>query len=259
MLRCDSCDYTKFQKSGEIWNDELTSCNSCSNKMYEEIPLTNLDQVSDLMKFKVLNKANSWFCHVFPQDQNNEIDINGTFVREIIYKFYNVFIASYDAWCYTQNLNDDRLNKFYGYPIEINKQIRNGNYSDISKHISSLIDKSYGIKSEITVYRGLDKKLDLTVGEIYTHKGFMFCSLSYSTAKYFSRNTQSYYDKKMLPSTKANGMVLKIKLKKNTKLLDFSNYHPALTSVIQTEVLLDTDLKFRVTNVEKDIVTMEQL
>lgn len=253
-FKCTTCF------SVETYSGLPKHCNVCtSNTLHEYLHLPDDTILTSLNKYENPKPNKSeWICTLFPIDEN-EIDSD---TKALILKYYHQYVTSYRCWIYTRLLKDNEiLAQFHTNPLDINKKLRENIFTKEALFIKELINKAPKIKKDIVVYRGINDFFDFNTGDIFEHKGFPFCSLEESTALFFTKDTSTGYgaNKNHLFTVmnKIEGTIFVITLKKGTKVLDFSYYSPAFSSACWSEIVMDTHLKFKITDIVKNKVYME--
>lgn len=263
--KCNNCnnkqewDIEKYKIKKN--NYDCDKCNEINLSDYIELPTDNNKFIYSKLQIYE-NKVNDCFnsiTQLIPLDENN---INDKYITDYILLKRLQYIISYNCWKYTYPIknNDVIFKKFYANPTEINKKIRNNIFISDIKYISNLINNAPKILNDIILYRGINEKLNLNVGDEYIHKGFMFCTSQHNIAKYYTKNTSSYYDKKNyndITKEQYNGIIFIINIKYPISLLDTSLYVYEFPGICWSECILDTNLKFIITDIKDNNIYLE--
>jgi hypothetical protein len=150
---------------------------------------------------------------------------------------------------------------------EINKYLRGINnkseYINLINEFNDFIVKSPVLTKPFVVYRGLDVKLDVKLGDILRNLGFIFASLDRKSAEFYLQNTANCYQNYGNDVGKAikslNGKTLfKINIPSGTHFIDSSYYDHSIQYLV-SEIIFSKDITLKVIDIieEHDTVIIE--
>ncbi len=187
--------------------------------------------------------------HVLNPTDTNTTDLDGntiTSVENYVYVHNNLDIVMK----FTDLDNYQQISKY----LRKNKQI---DYELIELHhkIIDLIHNAPGLDFEYTVYRGIDRPLDVNIGDILEHDAFLLTSLNKKYAMTFTNDTTKCYKHggslKFSKFTEC-ATLFRIKIPKGTKFLDLNRGFNFAPCSISSKILYDKNLKLLVTDIDSE-------
>ena len=181
------------------------------------------------------------------------------------YKYYKTYknnlIISLEHYLYFNIKYNLKIFKNIQNNINIiNKNLRlNINYSnDLIIKFNKIITNSASLDYDIILYRGLDIKLNVNIGDILDNLGFMFASINENTAlMYCENNTSGFYSGNSNIKLDIPGTLLKILVKKHINFL--SNDYPDFcsSSYINNEIIFDSLKKLKIMTITDKYIECE--
>lgn len=166
------------------------------------------------------------------------LDVNSA-IEDLVYFNKDVFesshyipkatISSVEIFRYSHDPNNIQIIKtFQENERQINENLRQQISDPIVSDLDQIINKSPTLKHDLIVYRGIDKALDVKVGDILNNLGFIYCSLDKETATFFLNDTSDCYlkDRRNINAIKPAkaSTFFEISVSKHTHFLDLSYF-----------------------------------
>ncbi len=177
-----------------------------------------------------------------------------------LYKSNNINFAtiiSIESFLYEYNSN--LIIELQNNILIIRNYLINNNNNDnklqkFINNIRNIINKSPIVDHNIIVYRGIDKQLNINIGDILIEKNFVFTSIHIKYAVLFLNNTSNCYINGRIDTTKikyTNKINTLFKINIPPYYHFFENTHVNDINILsnRSEIILDCNTKFKVSNI----------
>jgi len=215
---------------------------ACKDPYHEHEINHKIEEITDIYINKPIN--------IFTENDNGQdIPTDKAMILSIQHYLYTLKVKDV-LYEYTKKCqNIQTVSKYLRNIIEPTKDIKL-----LIKNIKKLISNAPSCAHDIIVWRGIDIRLDVKMGDIIDHPTFIWASVHKRNAMKYLEDTRDCYSESGIIVTNSHpsqsSTLFKILVPAKTSCIDISNSFDFNVYDCQSEILLNKGYKLLITNVQ---------